>query len=216
MHAVAGVGDFDRDHASDVLWRKPDGRLELWFSGTAVRKGTPASTIRAPYRPRAGRWPLRRLQWRRSRDILWRQPNGQLSIWHMAGATFVSKVDTPADPYGVWQIVGAGDFDSDGRADILWRSGQGQLIIWFKGALAGSAYVTHRNTGPNPSGDWKVAGVSDLNATGNSDVIWENTASGEVVVWFMNGATYLSETVMGSGQRTGPLQALLPRLPSAI
>jgi len=34
---------------------------------------------------------------------------------------------------------------------------------------------------------WTVVGIADFNADGKPDVLWRNTATGLVAVWYMNG-----------------------------
>lgn len=41
-------------------------------------------------------------------------------------------------------------------------------------------------------------------------------AAGDVVLWYMDGGLFLRQTAMGSGQHTWRLEALLPRLPTAV
>jgi len=40
-----------------------------------------------------------------------------------------------------------------------------------------------------PALDWVVAATGDFNADGKADILWRNTTSQKLVVWFMNGAT---------------------------
>ena len=42
------------------------------------------------------------------------------------------------------------------------------------------------------AGDNQIAGVGDLDGNGTADLVWRNTSSGAVAVWFMNGATIAS------------------------
>ena len=37
---------------------------------------------------------------------------------------------------------------------------------------------------------WKVVGVVDLNGDSKPDLIWQNTQSGDVSVWYMGGAQW--------------------------
>ena len=46
---------------------------------------------------------------------------------------------------------------------------------------------------PSP---WTVAGTADFNADGTADIVWQNTATGEVGFWPMsggNGATWSAD-----------------------
>ena len=41
---------------------------------------------------------------------------------------------------------------------------------------------------------WKIVGTNDFNGDGRMDLLWRHGASGENVVWFMNGVDLVSGT----------------------
>jgi hypothetical protein len=47
---------------------------------------------------------------------------------------------------------------------------------------------------------WTVAGVGDFNGDGMSDILWENSSTGQVTMWLMNGTSPSSMvTILGDG-----------------
>jgi hypothetical protein len=40
--------------------------------------------------------------------------------------------------------------------------------------------------------NWEIAGTGDFNGDGQTDILWRNYSTGQNVVWFMNGITYVS------------------------
>ena len=36
---------------------------------------------------------------------------------------------------------------------------------------------------------WSIAGTGDFNGDGKSDIIWQNTITGQRLIWIMNGTT---------------------------
>ena len=72
--------------------------------------------------------------------------------------------------------------------------------------------VGHSPPGAPPSADWSVQGVGDFNGDGIADILWQRASTGEVVIWFMNGASVASSvnlpsvpgwTVVGVGDFDG-------------
>jgi hypothetical protein len=82
------------------------------------------------------------------------------------------------------------DFNRDGKADLLWRNASaGRTTIWYMdGATWTGEYadilpaVTDSN--------WSVIGVADFNGDNNPDLLWRDSSTGRVVIWYMNGPTW--------------------------
>jgi hypothetical protein len=147
-------------------------------------------------------------------DILWHhQKTGTLYVWLMDGATAVSGVYlTPSSNADTrWQIAGLGDFNGDGTADILWRHKRtGDLYVWFmKGATAVSAsyLVPTRVTELR----WQIARLADLDGDGKVDILWRNQATGDLVVWHMNGTTRVGSSSLVPSRLDDSTWAVEPR-----
>src|SRR5205814_613938 len=70
--------------------------------------------------------------------------------------------------------------------DLFWQNDStGELAVWNMNgsSLATSAYVSpNRVADPN----WKVRGVGDVNLDGKPDLVWQNDATGQFVVWYLD------------------------------
>lgn len=54
----------------------------------------------------------------------------------------------------------------------------------------GSAQVAGTSLSPAnlANTQWKIRGAADFDADGMTDLLWQNTVTGELAVWFMNGS----------------------------
>jgi hypothetical protein len=152
---VHGVGDFNGDGRSDILWRRTDGQVGIWYMAGGVWVGD-------TYPGGAG------LAWNiqgtgdfdadgRS-DILWRHTDGQLAIWLGGDATrdvYPSHNNAGGPVDLAWQVQGIADYNTDGRADILWRGNDGQVAIWMMagGRFEGDAHPRSVDL------SWQIKGV---------------------------------------------------------
>jgi FtsP/CotA-like multicopper oxidase with cupredoxin domain len=124
-------------------------------------------------------------------DILWRKTSdGSNLLWYLDGVTRAGPeeaIDAEADTN--WEIVGRGDFNLDGLIDILWRnSSNGQNRVWHMNRtkkLDQAGLVPFIVANQN----WKIVGTGDFNSDGHVDILWRNTSTGEVGVWYMDGIT---------------------------
>jgi hypothetical protein len=96
-------------------------------------------------------------------------------------------------------IVGTGDFNRDGNLDLVFEdSGTHQVTIWYQtdalttgafGASGGGCPCTlgFQVVGLQGSPQWHVVAVADMNGDGVPDLIYQNTTTGQVVIWNMTG-----------------------------
>ncbi|MBF0292065.1 MAG: VCBS repeat-containing protein [Nitrospinae bacterium] len=199
---IQGIGDFDGDVKSDILWRDAGtGQTAIWFmSGSTVMSSSNTNVSAGAYTATAG-WQVHGVgdfNGDGKSDILWRQiGTGRTAIWFMDGA-FKSGggyTNVHAGAYTAttgWQIHGVGDFNADGKSDILWRNADsGVTVVWLmNGAVRASGAYTSVQPGPyTTTTGWHVQGVGDFNGDWKSDVLLRYAGTGQTFIWLMNGAT---------------------------
>ncbi len=200
--AVKGVGDFNGDGKSDILFQNTasgDGSCYIWaLDGiTIIYDGT------GYVGPSGADWAVKGVgdfNGDGKSDILFQNQNanGGVYIWSMDGTTINGDGSGFVGRSGAdWIIKGVGDFNGDGKSDILFQiqNGDGGVYIWaMDGAMIngdGTGYVGLAG------GEWVVKGVGDFNGDGKSDILFQNSnANGGVYIWSMDGTTILND---GSG-----------------
>jgi len=130
-------------------------------------------------------------------DILWRNSiTGNSLVWFMNGMTYTGSVWLgEIDP--IWENAGLADFNNDGNIDILWRnSSSGDLLVWFMNGVtfSGAAWLLPSVSDSN----WKIVGIADFNNDGKPDILWHDTATGNTIVWYMDGLNYIGLAGFGT------------------
>jgi hypothetical protein len=139
---------------------------------------------------------------------------GEVEVWLMNGTSFLSSsiLAQVSNVAGGWNIVGSGDFNGDGYVDILLQNiNTGHVAVWLMG---GNNYLsdTILSIVGNVAGGWHVVGVGDYNADSKLDILLENINTGQVAVWFMNGTTFMADTILSIvGNITGGWHIVGPR-----
>ena len=179
MH-VAGIGDFNHDGRSDILWRSDDGRVTEWLAqanGSFSPNAAVSTLVDASWHVVAtgdfngdGR-----------DDVLWSNNGGLVTDWiAQADGTFVGNSSFLKQVDLSWHIIGTGDFNGDGRDDILWKNDAGQVTDWL--AQADGSFVGNGSFLKQIDAGWHVAGTGDFNGDGIDDILWRND-DGTVTDW---------------------------------
>jgi hypothetical protein len=163
---VAGIGDFNGDRLSDILWRGPSGALALWtMNGSSIVGSAYVTSGGAAVAPDPS-WTVAGVgdfDADGNADLLWRNANGSLVEWLMNGSTIaasglVNVSGNAVAPDANWHVVEIGDFNGDARTDILWRNDSGQVAEWLmKGTTITSSFVPSAGgTGVSPDATWHI------------------------------------------------------------
>jgi hypothetical protein len=192
--------------STSILWRNADGQASIWeLSGTTVSGGgplspipegpTPGSTIPGPDWKAIGIG-TEELNGLGVSNILWQNTDGQAAIFEtnpFSGIVGTGEAGgvVSLNPGPSWRAIGTGDFNDDGLADILWQNANGQVSIWEMNGNnligGGAVEIAGGTTSLNPGPSWKAIGTGDFNDDKRSDILFQNTSTGQVSIWEMNG-----------------------------
>lgn len=112
--------------------------------------------------------------------------NGDVSYWQMDEFSFASSGYMARSVPLAWKLIGALDLNNDGTNDLLWHNTTtGDVTYWIMNGTTPTG--TYGYILRNVPLAWRPAAVADLNKDGRKDVIWQNTTTGDVTCWFMNG-----------------------------
>lgn len=207
---LSGFSDFDLDGQVDFLWQDTGGRLAVWFmdgmelrGGALIRNGASAG----PGWKMVG---VCDFDANGQGDFLFQHDDGRLRVWFMSGVNVIREgFLNGGQPVPGWRVIGLEDFNADGRADLLWRSDAGRLAVWFMNG-ARRLGVAMLNNGQPVSLAWRVVALNDFDGDGQTDLLWQN-GNGLMVVWFMNGTTFLRTALLGNGKAISGWQVAGPR-----
>jgi hypothetical protein len=137
--SIAGIGDFDGDGISDLLWRHATtGRNAIWKS---AQSASPLAIAR-----------VANLDWKiatvgdfngdgRS-DILWRNARTGANVIWKSGSSLTPQAVTGVTNLA-WKVAATGDFNGDGMWDVVWRnSSTGANVIWLSANAATQLRLT--------------------------------------------------------------------------
>ncbi|MBF0343616.1 MAG: VCBS repeat-containing protein [Nitrospirae bacterium] len=190
---IVGIGDLDGDGRSDIVWQNTTtGDVFAWLmNGTTIATG--AYLVKGV----PSQWQVLTigdLNGDGKSDIVWQNTTtGDVFAWLMNGTSIVTGNYLAKAIPNFWQAVGMGDLDGDGKSDIVWQNTTtGDVFAWL---MDGITIATGNYIAKGMSKDWRIAGIGDLNGDtkingpAKSDIVLQNSTTGGIAVWFMNGTT---------------------------
>jgi hypothetical protein len=153
--SVVGVGDFNGDGMSDILWRDSSGNLAIWeMNGTTVLNINSSGLGNVPTN-----WTVAGIgdfNGDGMSDILWFDPTaGNIAIWEMNGTAVLNINSSGVGTLPTtWSVAVTGDLNGDGKSDIIWSNTSGGVIaIWF---MNGTTYTPGAYYGAS----WTIQGTN--------------------------------------------------------
>jgi hypothetical protein len=198
-----GSTDLNLDGKTDLLFLNDDRSLGAWFMNRLNMTG---ASFLNPAKLADG-WRLAGTGYfdaDQNKDLVLQHADGWLAVWLMNQTTVrEGKFLNPSRISDLsWQIVGAGDFDRDGKTDVLFQNqATGDLALWF---MDGVNLVSARFLSPSYPGavSARVAAIADFDGDGKPDLVINN--SGVLETWFMDGANRKSRAVINVNLNAAP------------
>jgi len=115
-----------------------------------------------------------------------RQMNG-VSSWFMGGPNNAGIQSAPwfATAAAGWELLAVADMNGDGVLDLIFQNpSTGGVGIWFmtgaNGLTIGSAPIIF-----TAAANWRVVTAVDMNSDGVADLIFQNSVTNQISIWFM-------------------------------
>lgn len=186
---IRGSGDFNRDAREDLILQHADGTLAVWFMNGRVLLDGALLKVQIVRTEETKITATGDFNEDGNTDVVLQSADRRLTI----GFVDRLRIDTalplnsgnPVD--ADWAVAGAGDFDEDGKLDLVFQHTSGTLGVW---CLDGAVTKTVRVMAPSHPGDsaWRVVSITDRNADGLPDLLFQHERDGTLGVWFMEGA----------------------------
>jgi hypothetical protein len=126
-------------------------------------------------------------------DLVWRAPDGTLSIHFMAGALSFGSLALPAG--AAPEVLATGDLDADGDDDLVRRDETGAVTALMMG---GQEQPAASNLPIDAGAGWQVAGSGDFDGDGAADLVWVS-ASGMAIGSYAGGSAAYVAIEPGAG-----------------
>ncbi len=130
-------------------------------------------------------------------DLVWTDDNGQVFAWYMidkSGTVFghAEPIGGPGQLAG-WRVVGFADLNHDGHPDLLLegtapdtKPAARGIMVWYLTGGDGNQFLASATIGSFAG--WTAAGVADFDQDGNADILWQNEATQQAAIWYLNPA----------------------------
>jgi metallophosphoesterase (TIGR03767 family) len=207
---LGGIGDFNGDGRSDLLWRRANGLSEVWFAGSSadqkyLQYDNDNSNPVPP--PGSEDWKIMSVGDFNAdgySDILFENSQNHMSaIWYMNGAVRIGDSYPPNWQYNngfdVMNALTGNVLEGTTGDRLLYRkmntSPLGQLAVAYPHSNSGTALYYQNVNGWNTNLQWQAVGLGDFNLDGTKDILWRHM-SGYFAIWLLNNTRFAGETAI--------------------
>jgi hypothetical protein len=173
---VAGIGDFNGDGKSDILWESTSGTANVWsMNGTQLVSAAPVENAQGGLAQMGSEWHIVTtgdFDGDGKDDVLWEDTAGHETIWGMNGSSLstlynnVGQNGSLAQMGSEWHVAGVGNFNGDKTADLVWVDTHNNVQIWdMEGGQISQIVFPNDHQGT----EWQLKGVGDFTGSGTSD-----------------------------------------------
>ncbi|MBF0344255.1 MAG: VCBS repeat-containing protein [Nitrospirae bacterium] len=199
---IKGVGDFNGDGKSDILWQNVNNNaVYIWYmdgitisTGGYVVNGLPNEWVFKVIGDFDGDG---------KSDIMWQNTtNGDVYVWLMDGTTIKSGGYAAKSISAEWAIRAAADLNGDKKSDIIWQNtANGDIYIWLMDgtSISGGGYASLNVPNGWQVNDWQIMAANDFNGDSKGDILWQNTSTGDLYAFLMDGVTSAGGGYVGHG-----------------
>jgi hypothetical protein len=191
---VVGAGDFDGNGVLDLVWQNDATRQVVvhYYGGAdgAVYQGW--AYLDAAGEPGWTVVGVADMNGDGVPDLIWQNTTTTEVVVHYYGGAggavyqgwaYLDAVGAPG-----WTVVAVADFDSNGTPDLVWQNtATTEVVVHYYGGAGGAVYQGWAYLDAVGAPGWTVVGAADFNGNGVPDLVWQNTATTQVVVHYYGG-----------------------------
>lgn len=126
-------------------------------------------------------------------DIVWRNASnvrGWNFLWTMNGEEVLQSRPINVVQGEDWQL-NLGDFDGDGKSDLFWRNPD--LLGGYNRVFLMDGFdIVSRPVHARLDNGFEIQVIGDLNGDDKDDIVWRNSTTNQLAIWFMDGAGKVS------------------------
>jgi hypothetical protein len=206
---IRAIADMNRDSRADlVLQNASTGQTTIWFMGGPLGNQFQGwSYLQVNPMPEWRVAAVADLNSDGNMDVVWQNTTTkQSTVWYLgAQGQFLDWAWLLLNPPAGWSIAGLADLNRDGKADIVMQNDStGQATVWYMTGAQGTQFLdwAYLQSSPTATVGWRIVGLTDFDANGYPDLVWQNNDNRAATVWYMggaNGSQMLSYNLLSTG-----------------
>ncbi len=194
-----GLADYSGDKIPDLVWQQTSSlRTLAWeMSTNGIRLNTlELSAGESGQLVANWQWELDAItavsgdvntDW--NADLLWqKEADKSVQAWYMDGSLGVlDTIEAVAAGNAPGKLVALADMNGDGINDFIWTHIEGTRQVVTLWEMNNDRTLKRSVVLGKVAAPYEFRAVGDMNSDGNTDILWQASSTGKVIVWHMDG-----------------------------